>query len=70
MECTFKLKLNDKEVLFSIPSVLRNITEPANANSARKYNQGIQFKEISFQDKAILQGYIYQLLTGKDLNNL
>lgn len=70
IECTFKLKLNNTEVLFSIPSILRNVTEPFEADDTQKNNLGIQFKDIPFQQKAILQNYIYQLLTGHDLNDL
>ena len=70
LECTFKLKLEDTEIFFSIPSVLRNIVEPSKSDDSQKYKQGIQFKAIPFQEKSMLQNYIYQLLTGSDLNNL
>jgi c-di-GMP-binding flagellar brake protein YcgR len=70
LECTFKLKLEDTEFFFSIPSILRNIVEPSKLDDFQKYKQGIQFKIIPFQEKSMLQNYIYQLLTGTDLNNL
>jgi c-di-GMP-binding flagellar brake protein YcgR len=70
IECTFKLKLNDTEVLFSIPSILRNISEHPEDENNQKYSQGVQFKDIPFQEKTMLQNYIFQLLTGNDLNSL
>jgi c-di-GMP-binding flagellar brake protein YcgR len=70
IECTFKLVLNKTEVFFSIPSTLRSVTESSETNSIKKYKQGIQFKEIAFQEKAMLQNYIYQRITGKDLSSL
>ncbi len=70
IECIFKLALDDTETLLSLPCVLRNVIEPKEDDDKQKYSHGIQFKEIPFLEKAILQNYIYQLLTGKDLNSL
>ncbi len=70
LECTFKLSINGTEMLFSIPSTLRNIIEPSEKKNTQKYNNGIQFKEIPFQEKTMLQNYILQLFTGKDLSKL
>ena len=70
LECTFKIAINGNEMLFSIPSTLRNIIEPSEEKNTQKYNTGIQFKEIPFQEKTMLQNYILQLFTGKDLSKL
>jgi len=70
IECKFKLTISGTEVFFSIPSILRSITETSKAEGPRTYKQGIQFKEIAVHEKVMLQHYIYQLLTGKDLNSL
>ena len=70
LECTFKIAINGNEMLFSIPSTLRNIIEPSEEKNNQKYNTGIQFKEIPFQEKTMLQNYLLQLFTGKDLSKL
>ncbi len=70
LECTFKLAINDTEMLFSIPCILRNIVKPAEEEKTLRYNHGIQFKELPFHEKTMLQNYILQLFTGKDLSKL
>ncbi len=70
IECTFKITINGEEALFAIPSILRSVTEVINSNNTKIYKHGIQFKEIAFEEKAILQNFIFQSITGKNLDDL
>jgi len=70
LECSFKINMEGGEALFVIPAVLRSIVEAKQADGKILYKQGIQFKEIRFQDKIVLQSYIFQALTGEKLDEL
>jgi len=70
LECSFKINMEGGEALFVIPAILRNIVETKQADGRMLYKQGIQFKEIRFQDKIVLQSYIFQALTGEKLDEL
>lgn len=70
LECTFKINQDDKEVILAIPCILRSIAEATNDSGAIIYKHGVQFKEIALQDKAVLQNYIFQSLTGKKIEDL
>ncbi len=70
LECTFKLTVSGTEVFFSIHSILRNVVEPSKSDDGQKFKHGIQFQDIPFQEKMMLQNYVYQLITGNDLSNL
>ena len=70
IECTFKITIDGVEVLFAIPCILRNINEMPTTEDKKIYKHGIQFKEIEFRDKAMLQNYIFQTITGEKLDEL
>ncbi|HSH72231.1 MAG TPA: flagellar brake protein [Methylophilaceae bacterium] len=70
LECSFKINMEGGEALFVIPAILRSIVETKQADGRMLYKQGIQFKEIRFQDKIVLQSYIFQALTGEKLDEL
>jgi c-di-GMP-binding flagellar brake protein YcgR len=70
LECDFKVNWDSGEALFSIPGVLRNISDNAKSDSRNLYRIGIQFGEIEFQQKLMLQNYIFQAITGEKLDQL
>jgi len=70
VECTFKINLDGGEALFVIPGVLRAVSNTVQADGRKLFRHGVQFNEIAFQDKIILQSYIFQALTGEKLDDL
>ena len=70
IECTFKIMIDGVEVLFAVPSVLRNVIETLPAEDKKIYKHGVQFKEVEFRDKVMLQSYIFQTITGEKLDEL
>jgi c-di-GMP-binding flagellar brake protein YcgR len=65
LECSFKINQDGYEVILAIPCVLRSIAEATNDSGAIIYKHGVQFKEIAFQDKAVLQNYIFHIFNRK-----
>ncbi|MFM9835225.1 MAG: flagellar brake protein [Methylophilaceae bacterium] len=70
IECTFKITIDGNEMVYAIPSVVRNILETTGAEDKKMFKHGIQFKEIEFRDKVMLQSYIFQTITGEKLDEL
>ncbi len=70
IECTFKINMEGGEALFVIPSVLRRASETTHSDGRQLFSYGIQFLEIGFQDRIVLQSYIFQALTGEKLDEL
>jgi len=62
VECKFKLELFNEEVFFLIPCILKKTEESSELERGQKYRHGLQFKEIPFEDKIMLQNFIYQKL--------
>lgn len=70
LECAFKISMDGDEAVFTINSTLRNIIDTIGENAKPMFKHGVSFEQISFQDKAVLQSYIYRLLTGEKLDEL
>jgi len=70
IECSFKISMKGGEALFMIPGILRNITENKQEDGKLEFQHGIQFGEIAFQEKIMLQNYIFQVLTGDKMDDL
>ncbi len=70
IECSFKLSMDGGEAVFVIPGILRNVSENRHDDGKLYYHHGIQFGEIAFQEKIMLQNYIFQLLTGEKMDDL
>ncbi|BCM25546.1 flagellar brake protein [Methyloradius palustris] len=68
-ETSFKVSMEGGEALFAIPGVLRNVVEKTQEDGKTIYQHGIQFGEIPFQQRVMLQNYIFQTLTGEKLDN-
>jgi c-di-GMP-binding flagellar brake protein YcgR len=68
-ETSFKISMEGGEALFAIPGVLRNVIKKLPEDGKTIYQYGIQFEEIPFQQKVMLQNYIYQTLAGEKLDN-
>ena len=69
MATSFKVSMEEEEVLFAIPSILRNLIEKKQEDGRIIYQHGIQFEEIPFHQKIMLQNYIFQTLTGEKMDN-
>jgi len=67
-ETSFKISMEGGEALFAIPGVLRNVIEKTQ-DGKTIYQHGIQFGEIPFQQRVMLQNYIFQTLAGEKLDN-
>lgn len=63
IECRFKLEILKKEIFFSVLCVIRKLKGPSESEKSQKYKYDLQFKTISFEEKVMLQNYIYQSLT-------
>jgi c-di-GMP-binding flagellar brake protein YcgR len=70
IECTFKITIDGNEVVFAIHSILRNIIEVTGSEGKKTYKHGLQFLEIEFRDKIMLQSFIFQTITGEKLDDL
>lgn len=70
LECSFKIQMDGGEVLFVIPGVLRSINRTRQPDGRTLVKHGIQFTEIPFQQKVLLQNYIFETLTGEKLEEL
>ena len=70
IECTFKINMDGEELVFLIQGVLRSLSTLDQKDGTKLNSYGIQFKDIAFQDKVMLQSYIFQLLTGEKLDDL
>ena len=70
IECSFKISMKGGEALFVIPGILRNITESKQEDGKLEFQHGIQFGEIAFQEKIMLQNHIFQVLTGEKMDDL
>lgn len=70
IECTFKIELDGGEAVVVIPGILRAINKASQTEGKTLYRHGVQFGEIQFQDKIIMQSYIFQALTGEKLEEL
>lgn len=70
LECSFKVSLDGDEAFLVIPCLIRNINEIADANNQKILKHGVQFKELPFQDRIVLQSLIFQSITGKKLDDL
>ncbi|HEY0268886.1 MAG TPA: flagellar brake protein [Methyloradius sp.] len=68
-ETSFKVSMEGGEALFAIPGVLRNVIEKKNEDGSIIYQHGIQFGEIPFQQRVMLQNYIFQTLTGEKMDD-
>jgi c-di-GMP-binding flagellar brake protein YcgR len=70
LECSFKIAIDGDEAFLVVPSVIRNIMEASDAKNQPIFKHGLQFKDMSFQDRIILQSFIFQSITGKKLDDL
>jgi len=68
-ETSFKISMEGGEALFAIPGVLRNVIDKVQEDGKTIYQHGIQFGEIPFQQRVMLQNYIFQTLAGEKLDN-
>jgi c-di-GMP-binding flagellar brake protein YcgR len=68
-ETSFKISMEGGEALFAIPGVLRNVIDKVQGDGKTIYQHGIQFGEIPFQQRVMLQNYIFQTLAGEKLDN-
>ncbi len=69
-ECTFKINFGGEELVLVLDSILKNLSPVEQSDGRTFYSYGIQFKHISVKDKVLLQGFIFQLLTGENIDEL
>ncbi len=70
LECAFKISMDGGEAVFALNTTLRNVNDITSEQIKPMFKQGISFEHLNFQDKAVLQSYIYKLLTGQKLDEL
>ena len=70
IECTFKVNMDGEELLFVSDSTLKSFSSSDQPDERTIIRYGLQFKGMAFQNKLILQNYIFQLLTGEKLDEL
>lgn len=69
IECSFKIKLEEQEVLFAIKGTVQSVVEGKSAEGKTIYRCGIQFDALPFQEKIYLQNYIYQQVGEEKLED-
>lgn len=70
IECSFKLPIEEGELLFVLPGIVRNIAEQKSPEGKIMYRHGVQFMEIKLQDRIVLQSFIFEALTGEKLQEI
>ncbi len=69
IECNFKIKLEEQEILFALKGTVKNMVEESSAGGKPIFRCGIQFDALPFQEKIYLQNYIYQLASEEKLED-
>jgi c-di-GMP-binding flagellar brake protein YcgR len=70
IECTFKVTIEGQEVLLVLSGKVKNISTMAASDGRTTYRYGLQFNEMAFQEKLMLQHYIFKAVTGEKLEDL
>jgi len=70
VECSFKVKMGSGEALFVIPSIIRSVNQNKHQSGKVDFQHGIEFSDIVFQEKILLQNYIFQCVTGENIDDI
>lgn len=70
IEMAFKIKLDEIEPFINITGEIRSINQEFITADKSLFKVGIRFKSIPAGEKALLQNYIYQLITGIKLDEI
>jgi c-di-GMP-binding flagellar brake protein YcgR len=70
IECTFKVMVEGQEVLLVVSGKVKNSSTTVASDGRTIYRYGLQFNEMAFQEKLILQHYIFKAVTGEKLEDL
>lgn len=69
IECSFKIKLEDQEILFALKGTVQSLARESSADGKAMFRCGVQFDTLPFQEKVYLQNYIYQLASEEKLED-
>lgn len=70
IECSFKIKMGAGEAVMAIPGIIRSHNKQKRDDGQLINLHGIEFGDIVFQEKMILQNFIFQCLTGENIDDL
>jgi len=60
VECSFKVSLDEQDVMLVLKSFVRSIKNAQNPEGKIVYRYGLQFVELPFQENMVLQNYIFK----------
>jgi c-di-GMP-binding flagellar brake protein YcgR len=66
IECSFKVNLEEQDVLLVVKGFIRSVSTTQSANGKTHYRYGLQFDVIPFQEKIVLQNYIFKYLSTEN----
>lgn len=70
VECTFKVGIGGSEAYFVIKGIIRSRRETMGKSGEAAFQFGIEFGEIAFQEKILLQNYILLSISNTSLEDL
>jgi len=59
VECSFKINLEEQDVLLVVHGMVRSVSKTQSSDGKTLYRYGVQFDEIPFQEKIVLQNFIF-----------